>query len=151
MNKRLITFLILIAAVTLLSVSASPAQREDKPRAGKAQKEEAKAKENPKQQAGSKKIPEGVIVNGNEVTLKTGYKFVKQSGGSVAVEKKNGGVTGEFKCSCKSTATTKGGCDFGTIGGDTAKCFSSGCSDCLLETIVKTTSAAATTSGTKKQ
>ncbi|HKQ79402.1 MAG TPA: hypothetical protein VJ810_37250 [Blastocatellia bacterium] len=136
MNKYLTT-LILIAAVALLSVPVFSNQSEDKPRAGKAKKEQLEAKELSKRQVESKKVPEGATVKGNTVTLKAGYKFVKQAGGSVVVERKNGGVTGEFKCSCKSTATTKGGCDFGTVGGDTAKCFSNGCSDCLLETIVK--------------
>ena len=137
MSKYLTTF-ILIAAVTLLSASAFSGQRGDKQSAGKVKKEEVEGKESSKRQAESKKAPEGVTVKGNKVTLISGYTFIAQSGGGVAVQRKKGGgvITGSFKCSCSSSSTTQGNCAFSNDG-TTATCIGSKCTSCVLETVVR--------------
>jgi len=90
-----------------------------------------------------KKAPVGVVIKGNGVTAKAGYALSKESDGTVVVARKNKStrpvITGRFKCSCtkSSNPNQTGSCEFGTIGGDKAQCYSaSNCSTCSLETIV---------------
>lgn len=136
MNKYRTTLLILIAAVTPLSVPASSNHPQDKPRAGKVSKEGMEDKAASKQKGEPKKAPEGVSVKGNTATLKTGYQFVKQVGGAIAVEKKGGGIiTGKFYCYC-GIGGVSDDCSLKTTG-NSATCAEAGkCKNCILDMIV---------------
>ena len=67
-------------------------------------------------------IPEGAIVSGNTVTLKSGYTFRRVSGNQVAVMRAAGSETGKYDCTCTGG---KGSCSATisdgklTCGGDT--------------------------------
>jgi hypothetical protein len=91
-----------------------------------------------------RRVPEGVVVSRNRVVVKTGYKLVKQSDGTVVSMrvKKDPVITGRFQCSCTRRKDPKksGSCEFGTLGGNSATCFAAeGCDECRLETIVTST------------
>lgn len=154
---KLAMCLLPLVALTLLSHAAFSLQKEGK-KGGKEQKEQKEQSEGKmlaRQRGESLKVPEGATVSGNSVALQSGYKFVKQGNGNFAVARMSGGVSGEFKCSCKSTATKQGSCDFSTLGGTTATCNNNGCNDCRLDIVVTgikaTAAAAAGKTGTIKQ
>lgn len=57
--------------------------------------------EKPEVKKPSKKPPEGAIIQGNKITLKLGYQFVKQSDNTVSVKSARAmGISGTFSCDC---------------------------------------------------
>ena len=115
--------LILVGTLILLAFSYAPAQRINTDR----------------QQP--KKAPEGTTITGNRVTLKRGYKFVREEGGrTVAVVRlKSGGLVARFQCNCKAATNTNqpGSCEPAIVEGSMTQCVSSAnCNECLLEVVV---------------
>jgi len=67
---------------------------------------------------------EGVELVGNKVRLKSGFKFVKQPNGTVALARMAGGhgaVAGSWSCDCTGVPNAKGTCDATTYS-DTVFC-----------------------------
>jgi hypothetical protein len=78
------------------------------------------------------KTPEGVSMSGKSVRLQTGYQFVPQGKGTVAVAKKNNGtITAKLTCGCSYDARKQGSCELELIK-DVANCKSAGCDGCLF-------------------
>jgi hypothetical protein len=126
--------LLLIAGITLLLLPAFSLASDDKPSAKKAKKEKTEVKTVAKEGASPKKVPEGVIVEGNKVTLKAGYQFVKKSGKTVSVARMRnlGVVYGNFNCDCQANS---GSCSL--IATKNAAYCSGSCNDCRLTVVVE--------------
>jgi hypothetical protein len=73
-------------------------------------------------------IPEGAIVSGNTVKLKSGYTFRRVSGNEVAIMRAAGSETGTYDCTCRGGT---GKCS-ATVSGGTLTCTGDNC--CRLVT-----------------
>ena len=80
------------------------------------------------------KIPEGVQIENDKVTLKEGYFFEKVSKNRVNVmARRNNGVTGSFDCTCNGS---DGGCDIVTTP-SSVSCVTGSCkSSCYMITTI---------------
>lgn len=76
------------------------------------------------------KIPHGIVINKNRITLQKGYVFEKLDNGHVVsrMKRRQTGITGEFDCTCNGE---QGGCSIVTTP-TSVSCFSSGCSNCYM-------------------
>jgi hypothetical protein len=76
------------------------------------------------------KVPEGVVIKKNKVTVKKGYVIEKQSNNKAIARMSGGkgGITGEFDCTCNGE---QGGCSVVTTP-NSVTCASSGCSSCYM-------------------
>jgi len=98
------------------------------------------------QKKGAEGETEGVTVRGNKATPKAGYRFEREgpnliiarpTGGSAA--KRSGRTSGtiiEISCTCQQGS---GGCST-KIEGSTASCESSECTDCAIQTHIRSKS-----------
>ncbi len=81
----------------------------------------------------TQKAPEGAMIqSNNKATLKSGYKFVKQSDNSVAVQRANNNITGSFSCTCQGQG---GGTCSVSIEKEVLACIGT-CSDCRFTVVI---------------
>lgn len=82
------------------------------------------------------KIPAGVTIKKNKVTLKAGYSFTRVSESKATVsakKKKDGTISGEFTCGCQSSSSS-GSCKL-IIDGSSIWCSTNTCGSTCQMTV----------------